>query len=517
MTNRHSVDLKDPAQFLHEYTDNLSHGSLVTPWPDAPPVGAAVEVAVHPPCGQPTITLRGTVFLACPPLAVLQLLLDAPALEALAACAESCCAEGHRHDAAAGAPGEWTGSLQDTPVYMIYKALSERRATGRLSLRSEGSSAEVHVQGGRIMLVVESPPVPGERLGDLLVARGALDRGARDAALARAREAHLALGEELALEHAVPKAVIEDALSDQVLARASHQLEREDGTFSFVEGAIPRPTVQLHPVDGRAALYNSLVERYRRWSEEELQAALTAHGQLFVHPGPDAKSTKVARLLHGKERELWRACDGQWRVVQIAAVSPLPRRQTYALVFALHAVGMIRFDHEMAPEQRIVHLRSALEAKLRGASGADPFTVLDVHWMATTAEVDAALASETEAWTLPPLTIPIPEDLRELSEDVLARLQRAHADLHDPIARHRARRLVVVPEQIAFAVELLRSQGDLAWFKGDMVDAIYRYSHIIELDPSDRAVRERLAAAHARRAAQQAHDGHGADPSVSSS
>lgn len=417
----------------------------------------------------------------------------------------------HAPHAPAGPPRppplrEWSGRLEEQSVEQVLMAIFERHATGRLALGEGAEGAEIYLERGAVVAVIDRGSRRDRFLGEALVKSGKLRSRDRDLAVAQANEEHVPLGEILVRRGVLTAPMLKEALRRQLIARIFDQLQRKTGPFVFVEGARPVRAPRQPPVPVPAALFRAKADAYGARAASEIDEVEGPYNGLYVHRGKGAPADMSTRGLDEDEQRVWaQVVSGAYTLREIYAVSDLTRRRTHALLWALRDLGYVALEREMAPRFRLERLAESLGRKVGQANSGTLFDVLDLHWMADATDVKRGYAKVVESYAVPALDIPVPPDVHRMSAEILEKAAEARDRLLPDRERRAYRRTVIEPAQIESTAEILLRQADIDAYRHAFGDAEYRYAHVVELDPSNAEVRAKLADTRTKRAHQLAH------------
>jgi hypothetical protein len=137
------------------------------------------------------------------------------------------------------------GSSSFMAISDLIGFLGTLSSTGTLSVTTLGESFTIVLQSGRITGAVSDRSPAGEKLGDILVERGALSQRRLASFLLRNRSSKRKLGEALILEEQVTDEELSTALQEQVRRLFMRLFESEDATFEFLNGVCPEEAIAV--------------------------------------------------------------------------------------------------------------------------------------------------------------------------------------------------------------------------------------------------------------------------------
>lgn len=400
---------------------------------------------------------------------------------------------------------EWSGQIAENPIEHVFSALGHDQAGGRLTIHGENEDADIFFDRGNILGVIERPEVPAHRVGEMLVRTGKLRSRDRDIAVHQAAEDHVPIGQVLLKRGFAEPAALRAALQQQLLDRINAQLKRRSGRFEFKPGVRPPRPFGTPPMPAAAAIFRGKVELYMQRTPAEVEKFEEEIFWLYVHRAQDAPEELGPRGLDRDEQRYWNlVITGQYTLRETYAVSDLGRRKTHAVNMALIDVGLAKLEHKMHARFRLAKMEVELERKLSQIGAGTHFDTLDVHWMATSEDIEEGWRTLRNTFDTTELGIPVPPKVQAMSEEVLAAGDRALEALTNHRGRMEYRRTILEQAQIDNALEILVRQGSIDLYRGSLRDAEYRYAHIVELDPSNIEAKRALVTIRARREAQAA-------------
>lgn len=382
----------------------------------------------------------------------------------------------------------------------IFLQLSESGFTGVLAIEDTAERAErqLFFDGGLLVEVLRTPRKPSEELGPMLKLARRLD------------DTQLAMGAAHAEEHKIPleRALLElelmtpntlrQAIAGRLtfLLREVSQLSR--GTFrvygasALPSGFLPAPPLRVHVATERI-IYQLLYEQLRQLAtgqrNELASPELDAYPELVVSERDRADRALVD---DDQRRLLERVITGQRRLREVFTESALSHADTFAVVFALHRMGLLRFDRSMHHTVVRERFRENVTVKYLSVHKASYFEVLNVHWSSYDEPIRRAYEELLEQFDLSALPGELDEEVTQRVREIRERVESAYQVLARREHRH-AYRMRIMPEyKLAHAIPLFFKQSELAEKRGRLEDAQDTLLRILEIDPQDDEARARL-------------------------
>ena len=122
------------------------------------------------------------------------------------------------------------------PIPEILGFVSSLQRSGVLWVHGSVESFLVQVSGGQVVFAQGDSPPPGQRIGEILVARGATSSDEIDRVLRTRHQRDRLLGRTLVQEGVISSKHLLDALSDQVQLIFHRLFAAQDAHFEFLSG-----------------------------------------------------------------------------------------------------------------------------------------------------------------------------------------------------------------------------------------------------------------------------------------
>ncbi len=387
----------------------------------------------------------------------------------------------------------WEGSLSDQAAADVFVTLGNRNATGMLVIKSDVAESKYYYRNGSIVRFVRQPPDEKQRFGQILLESAKISTMELEGALEEARAKGLPIGQALVRRRALPASGVGKILRQQMKTAILEQAEQVEGTFAFYERVRPPRGQPMPPANPRRVIFRGKVDKYKARLQPEMDKIEKPDQFQYVYPTEAAPDDMSLIGLNDQEIRFWTLCiTGGYMLKDVFSVSPLNRRTTHGLIYALMDLGMVEFKPEMAPELRAKLMKKLLRRKQADLNKANHFQVLEIHWISTEQEVKEAYAKVRKEYDCSKIAHLLSPELLDLSKEILERIDLAYKELSTHNGRQLCRQASLEPAQIAFHVDLLMQQGDMAIFKGDRREAVDRFTHVLEIAPGNRDAKHKL-------------------------
>jgi curved DNA-binding protein CbpA len=225
------------------------------------------------------------------------------------------------------------GNLADDPLPTLLHQLFATKATGILHIQNRAGRHDIYLRGGYPVAV--NLPGSAELLGKVLFEMGILDEATYKKTLAEPPPPGQRYGDMLLAKRLCTEDQMRLALKAQVRRKLHRLFFLNDGTFEFTagdhdQGLQKSESLRIHPA---RAIYHGVRSA---WNAERLK------GALFLLDGKAIKCTldneSIARYGvgpdDGRVAELLRK--GYWTIGDLVDAAGLPPQPVHALVYALY-------------------------------------------------------------------------------------------------------------------------------------------------------------------------------------
>lgn len=159
------------------------------------------------------------------------------------------------------------------PIQSVLTFLSANHRTGTLRVSTDDENITLQIAVGDVVHGYSDHPPCGERLGDILVERGAIESHRLERFLDDRPASSVNIGEALEQAGLVDAAVIREALEQQTQQLMHRICTADEVTFEFHHAAAPVPGLHI-----RTKVIQLLLESTRAQQEEEASQADTDGG-----------------------------------------------------------------------------------------------------------------------------------------------------------------------------------------------------------------------------------------------
>jgi hypothetical protein len=390
------------------------------------------------------------------------------------------------------------GDLADRSFRDALMAMAVEKQTGIVTLRRPDGRVRwgLWLKGGPVGWRTE-PLEEAEVLGMLLFRAGTLTKEQLAESLAVMERNGCRQGEAL-IDMGIctfPQVVL--LLQKQVDFVLQRVLREREGTWSVhLLDELPERFL-TPPVRVAAMLYRSLTAYVREMPAQELANALRPWLDQYVFLAPGVERTFEEMKLSAEEQQFVQIIQRtSYRLRELSAVSSLSRSQTAAAIWCLHDLNLIEFRAEATASRENERFAKEIAARKIQSQGGTLFERLDLHWICTAAEVEAAFQKLSTTWR-PEKAARYGEDYRPILVEIQASLEAARTVLASDASRREYRAKIIEKGKIDQSAEMLCRKGEMAVMKGSAREALDCYSKALELVPNNAEYTQGVAQARA--------------------
>ncbi len=383
-------------------------------------------------------------------------------------------------------------ALANDRMLDILLQLSSHGFTGIAELESERQvRTQISFDSGFLVGVSRRPRLANHELGLMLLAASKIDATQLAMAAAHADERGLSVSRAL-LELELMSA---ESLRHAIAGRLTFLLRELSGVMqgqvrlynhmALPADFLPLPPLRVHvPVERTifAGLFDKLRQLGARERDERAQADLDAYPEIVAE---DRERLERALVERDHLRLVERVLNGRRRLREVFTESPLPGADTFAVVFALHRMGLVRFDRSLHHTVVRERFRENVTVKYLSVHKASYFEVLNVHWSSYDEGVKRAyddLIVQFDPHAVPDNMEP---EVRQRVREIRERVEAAYQVLATRPSRHAYRTRIMPEYKLAHAVPLFLKQCELAEKRGQLDDALDSLRRALEIAPEN--------------------------------
>jgi hypothetical protein len=389
-----------------------------------------------------------------------------------------------------------SGDLSDRSLRDALMALAVEKQTGLLTLRRPDGRVRwgFWSKGGPVAWRTE-PVEETEVLGMLLYRAGSLTTEQLAESLQRMEAAGSRQGEAL-IEMGVctfPQLVLMlQKQTDFVLQRA---LREREGTWSFhLLGELPERFL-TPPLRVASILYRALLAHTRGMPAQELAALLRPWLDSYVTVIPGVERTFDEMKLSADEQQFIQIIQRTpYRLREIFSVSSLSRSQTAAALWCLYDLNLLSMSAESSGVRERERFLGDLAARRASTRAKTLFERLELHWICTTADVEAHHKRIKAEWPLS-LTETYGAEHLPVLQEINAALDDTFEKLSTDARRREYRASIIEKSKIEQSADMLTKKGEMAIMKAASREALDCYLKALELTPGSAEAREGLGRA----------------------
>ncbi len=258
-------------------------------------------------------------------------------------------------------------------------------------------------------------------------------------------------------------------------------------------GFLPAPPLRVHvPVE--RTIFQLLFEKLRQLPSSKRQE----HSQAELDSYPEVigeETDRVERSVSEEEhvRFIERVKGGKRRLREVITESALSGAETFAVLFALHRMGLLRFDRSLHHTVVRERFRENVTVKYLSVHKASYFEVLNVHWSSYDEVIERAYRELIDQFDPSEVPDALETQVHQRVRDIRERVESAYQVLAKREHRHAYRTRIMPEYKLAHAIPLFLKQTELAERRSQWEEAKDSLLRLLEIDPTHETARKRLA------------------------
>ena len=378
------------------------------------------------------------------------------------------------------------GKLGDRSLRDAVMELAMEHVTGLLTVRYTNGKTRWGFwhRGGPVGFRTE-PIGEDEVLGVLLFRAGQLKREQLEQSLNLMETTGVRQGEALVEMGVFTFAQLVLLLQKQCEFIFQRVVKESGGEWAFhVLESLPERFV-APPLRAPSLLFRALRTHAKDLPAEELANTLRPWLDRYVYFVPGAERLFQEMKLGVDEQGFLKiVASTSYRLRELFSVSNLPRSNTAGMVWTLADLHLVEFRDEEALARGVERNQRVLEDRKRAVTRGTLFDALDLHWICTSDEVEAAWRKIDPEYG-PESYGRWGEPNRKLVDELYGKLKEAYERLRADGRRREYRAEVMERMQIDQSAEMLGKKGEMAFMKENAREAFDCYSKAVELVPNN--------------------------------
>ncbi len=390
-------------------------------------------------------------------------------------------------------------------VMDILLQLSGHHFTGVVELehKYDGSDAETRwrlsFDSGFLVDAVRYPRQARVELGHMLLLANRVEKLHLSMAAAHAEENGDSLGQSLLDLELITPATLRHAIAGRLTFLLRLLCNTEAGTIRIFEeqklppGFLPVPTLRVHVAIERT-IFQLIYESLRQLSSEA-RKNLSA-SELDTYPETLSEEYERIERALGEDEDLTsltqKLAHGRRRLREVFTESALSSADTFAVIFALHRMGLLRFDRSLHHTVVRERFRENVTVKYLSVHKASYFEVLNVHWSSYDEVVQRAYDELLVQFDPDKVPEGLEKEVHDRVREIRERVKSAYQVLARREHRHTYRSRIMPEYKLAHAIPLFMKQSELAERRQQWDEAMDGVLRVLELDPDHGAGKQRL-------------------------
>lgn len=383
--------------------------------------------------------------------------------------------------------------LAEDRVLDMLLSVSQGGMTGMMEIEVDETRAfRLLWDNGLLSDIRQKPRNAQDELGLMLFRADRISKQQLAMAAANADEANTTVARSL-----LDLGILEpEAIRKSLASRLTYLLQRvcdlRSGTVrlyggsSLPAGFLPAPPLRVH-ISSERVIFRRLFEELRQLPMSERDAtqndALDAYPEMLF-----AERDRVMRALTDTAQlELVEGLlRGRRRLREVFTESGLSHAETFALVHALHRMGLVRFDRSLHHTIVRERYRENVTVKYLSVHKASYFEVLNVHWSSYSDVIKRAYDELIEQFNPDDVPEHLEDEVSERVREIRDRVESAYQVLAERETRHAYRKRIMPEYKLAHAIPLFLKQAELAERRRQWQDARDSLLRVLEIDPDER-------------------------------
>ncbi len=390
-------------------------------------------------------------------------------------------------------------ALAEERVVDVLLQLSGSGFTGLLELEADNWQRQVYFDGGLTVEVTRKPRSPREELGPMLHMADRIDEQQLGMAAAHAEENDTTFERSLLELEILDHDRIRHAIAGRLTYLIRQICDIDEGEVrvyssdSMPAGYLPAPPLRVHvPVE--RIIFKRLFERLKLLESDERDVLVDDHLDAYPEVAPGERDRfERAVLAEEHSRLVDRIISGRRRLREVFTESNLSPAETFAVVYALHRMGVLRFDTSL--HQTIVRerFRENVTVKYLSVHKASYFEVLNVHWSSYDEVIEKAYKELIEQFDPENVPEEMEPEVHQRVREIRDRIESAHQVLAEREQRHGYRKRIMPEYKLAHAIPLFMKQSELAERRSQWSEALDAVRRVLEIEPDNQKAQLRYS------------------------
>lgn len=389
--------------------------------------------------------------------------------------------------------------LASERIFDILLQLSENGFTGLLVHKVDEEEREQLVfDGGYVVERATQPRLAEQELGPMLLAADRIRKPQLAMAAAHADETGLTVARSLMDLGILNPEELRQAIAGRLTFVLEEFCNHDRGQVHIFDGDalaagfLPQPPLRVHAAVERI-IYNRLFRQLSQQSNEQREAKM----EEFLDTYPEIIEHERDRLeravtTEGQRRLIERVITGRRRMREVMTESALAPSETFALLFSLHRMGLLRFDRSLHGTVVRERLRENITVKYLSVHKASYFEVLNVHWSSYSEAIEQAYQNLSEQFNPAQMPEDLEADVLQKVKEINERVEAAYAALAKRKTRHAYRTRIMPEYKLDHAIPLFLKQSELAERRQQWSDARDAIRRVLDIDPDHHRARKKL-------------------------
>ena len=390
-------------------------------------------------------------------------------------------------------------------VMDILLQLSGHHFSGLVELEHKSASGKpilwrLSFDSGFLVDAMRQPRQARVELGHMLLLAGRVEKLHLSMAAAHAEEQEQQLEQSLLDLELIEPTVLRHAIAGRLTFLLRLLSNIDDGVIRIYEdqklppGFLPMPTLRVHVAIERT-IFQLIYESLRQLPGAERNEMSAS--ELDTYPETISEEyERIERAIGEENQELaglaGKLVHGRRRLREVFTESTMASADTFAVIFALHRMGLLRFDRSLHHTVVRERFRENVTVKYLSVHKASYFEVLNVHWSSYDSVVKVAYEELLEQFDPDEMPEGLEQEVLTRVHEIRERVKSAYQVLAHREHRHAYRTRIMPEYKLAHAIPLFMKQAELAERRQQWDEARDGVLRVLEIDPAHKEAKARL-------------------------
>lgn len=388
--------------------------------------------------------------------------------------------------------------LAEDRVIDILLQVSQSNLSGMLEVEADKQTFQVLLDKGLICEIAQRPRIADEELGVMLYRAERITKQQLSMASAHADESGETIARSLLELGILEPDPIRKSIAGRLMYLLQRIVELTSGEIRVYVGSamptgfLPNPPLRVH-IAAERVVFRKLFDRLKgmthRARDDSQSEALEAYPEIIF----EERDRMLRALTSDEHVDLADTLlKGRKRLKEVFTESGLSHAETFAVVHALHRMGLVRFDRSLHHTIVRERFRENVTVKYLSVHKASYFEVLNVHWSSYSAVIKTAYEELIEQFAPEDVPEELEDEVHKRVGEIRDRIESAYQVLAERETRHAYRKRIMPEYKLAHAIPLFLKQAELAERRRQWTEAKDAILRVLEIEPDHSSATYRL-------------------------